>query len=277
MRDRTKSRRYSPEREEFRRTHARHRAWGLAQRHAERLRQLRGVPRSTRPDAPGHYPPRRPPGALTGESVSSGSLPATSTGHHPATSGARTSRRTPGQEPLTRQDLRRTGDGPGGRAEPDSASRAEGTQPAGTRRSCPAPVEKAPADDHGKPPVRPTVGAAAAPVNTASAGDVPEHTATGAGEMRVNTVPERTTMRQHANRRPAPNHPAPRPERRCRPMPARVHVEITSTISPRLRECDKTLSDSSPQRRGRSPPLEKRRPPFTPPRAAFEEPLIDGG
>ncbi len=39
MRDRTASRKYSLAGEEFRRVHARHRAWGLTQRHAERLRR----------------------------------------------------------------------------------------------------------------------------------------------------------------------------------------------------------------------------------------------
>ena len=41
MRDRTASRNYCPVREEFRRVHARHRDWGLAQRHGERLHRLR--------------------------------------------------------------------------------------------------------------------------------------------------------------------------------------------------------------------------------------------
>jgi hypothetical protein len=41
MRDRTASRNYSPGRDEFRREHERHRAWGLTQRHGERLRRLR--------------------------------------------------------------------------------------------------------------------------------------------------------------------------------------------------------------------------------------------
>jgi hypothetical protein len=45
MRDRPASRRYSPEAEEFRREHARHRNWGLAQRHARRLRRLHPGPR----------------------------------------------------------------------------------------------------------------------------------------------------------------------------------------------------------------------------------------
>src|SRR6187551_1567878 len=42
MRDPTRSRRYSPAREEFRREHARHRAWGLVERHARKLRRLHG-------------------------------------------------------------------------------------------------------------------------------------------------------------------------------------------------------------------------------------------
>jgi len=41
MRDRSRARNYCASRDEFRRTHERHRAWGLQRRHAERLRQLR--------------------------------------------------------------------------------------------------------------------------------------------------------------------------------------------------------------------------------------------
>ncbi len=41
MRDRTRARNYSPDRENFRRDHERRRYWGLKRRHAERLRQLR--------------------------------------------------------------------------------------------------------------------------------------------------------------------------------------------------------------------------------------------
>jgi hypothetical protein len=40
MRDRTRRRNYSPEAEEFRRVHKRHRDWGLIQRHAQKLRRL---------------------------------------------------------------------------------------------------------------------------------------------------------------------------------------------------------------------------------------------
>ncbi len=41
MRDRTRSRKYSPEREQFRREQARRRIWGLARRHAEKLSRIR--------------------------------------------------------------------------------------------------------------------------------------------------------------------------------------------------------------------------------------------
>jgi len=51
MRDRTKARNYSAERDEFRRTHERHRAWGLARRHAEKLRRLYGRSADPRPAA----------------------------------------------------------------------------------------------------------------------------------------------------------------------------------------------------------------------------------
>ena len=49
MRDRTASRNHSPERDEFRRMHAHHRAWGLVQRHGRRLRHLRTSSCTPRP------------------------------------------------------------------------------------------------------------------------------------------------------------------------------------------------------------------------------------
>ncbi|MBM2613950.1 hypothetical protein JIG36_00075 [Actinoplanes sp. LDG1-06] len=52
MRDRTKRRNYSEAGEEFRREHERHRAWGLAQRHAARLRYLRNLDRDRPSDRP---------------------------------------------------------------------------------------------------------------------------------------------------------------------------------------------------------------------------------
>jgi hypothetical protein len=49
MRDRTASRNHSPERDEFRRLHAHHRAWGLVQRHGRRLHRLRTSSCAPRP------------------------------------------------------------------------------------------------------------------------------------------------------------------------------------------------------------------------------------
>ncbi|GID94085.1 hypothetical protein Adi01nite_34970 [Amorphoplanes digitatis] len=60
MRDRTASRNYSPERDEFRRTHERHRAWGLTQRHARRLHQLRDQPEKHAATGPDEQHPKNP-------------------------------------------------------------------------------------------------------------------------------------------------------------------------------------------------------------------------
>jgi hypothetical protein len=49
MRDRTASHNHSPERDEFRRLHARRRDWGLVQRHGRRLRHLRTSSCTSRP------------------------------------------------------------------------------------------------------------------------------------------------------------------------------------------------------------------------------------
>ena len=49
MRNRSAARNYSPAVEAFRRTHQRHRAWGLSQRHAERLHRMRTSPADQRP------------------------------------------------------------------------------------------------------------------------------------------------------------------------------------------------------------------------------------
>jgi hypothetical protein len=75
MRDRTRSRNYSASRDEFRREHERHREWGLAQRHARKLRRIRegSLPSSaTTPDAPTVRAPNphqtRPPDPTSGES-----------------------------------------------------------------------------------------------------------------------------------------------------------------------------------------------------------------
>src|SRR5690242_9603881 len=48
MRDRTRARNWSPEKDEFRREHARRRAWGLAQRHGLKRMRLRREERLAR-------------------------------------------------------------------------------------------------------------------------------------------------------------------------------------------------------------------------------------
>src|SRR6185436_3208557 len=63
MRDRTASRNYSPERDEFRREHQRHRDWGLERRYArKRQHLLAGDSRPTPADHNGPPSPSRRPG-----------------------------------------------------------------------------------------------------------------------------------------------------------------------------------------------------------------------
>jgi hypothetical protein len=52
MRDRTAARNYSAEADRFRRVHARHRDWGLAQRHGEKLRRIRAERAAAATEAP---------------------------------------------------------------------------------------------------------------------------------------------------------------------------------------------------------------------------------
>jgi hypothetical protein len=70
MRDRTTLRNYSPEADRFRRDHKRHRDWGLTQRHARRLRQIRGrLDGSRTPSTAGNPRPdrARPPSGPLGD------------------------------------------------------------------------------------------------------------------------------------------------------------------------------------------------------------------
>jgi len=88
MRDRTASRNYSPERDEFRREHERHRTWGLVQRHGERLRRLRNgscVSRaaSTHVDSPPVDSTPHPPSASVSTPFEQEQRPALS-GNNPA-------------------------------------------------------------------------------------------------------------------------------------------------------------------------------------------------
>ena len=97
MRDRTRSRNYSPERDEFRRAHERRRAWGLARRHAEKLRRLRDRSGDPRPAATSEQD-RLPEPAKNSEDAEPVPSASSSPLGHVAHSRTR-SRRTPLEEP----------------------------------------------------------------------------------------------------------------------------------------------------------------------------------
>jgi hypothetical protein len=84
MRDRTAARNYSPAGEEFRREHQRHRDWGLTQRHAERLRRVRGADRDSRtPTVGGSAPePVAPTSTPFNQAVRPTASPAVAAGQH---------------------------------------------------------------------------------------------------------------------------------------------------------------------------------------------------
>jgi hypothetical protein len=83
MRDRTASRNYSAARDEFRREHERHRAWGLQRRHAEKLRRIRGAVSAgrsvpARPDPPASpltLPDTREVSAASGSAARPSAIP----------------------------------------------------------------------------------------------------------------------------------------------------------------------------------------------------------
>ncbi len=99
MRDRTASRTYSPARDEFRQMHERHRAWGLAQRHAERLGRCRAAVASSgapgRPDPqartepPAPKPAAAPPPVSTPSSTSASPEPSAAATPLPQSPAAR--------------------------------------------------------------------------------------------------------------------------------------------------------------------------------------------
>ena len=133
MRDRTASRSYSPAGEEFRREHERHRAWGLARRHAERMRRLHGH-RPTAAAPSGSDPARGdPPPARPGADTPSLSR------------GAPAGRRVPPEAAPTAHDARTADKDPHvqpgrvqpGRVQPETAGVREPRPP----RRRPAPVE----------------------------------------------------------------------------------------------------------------------------------------
>jgi hypothetical protein len=77
MRDRTASRNFSPAKDEFRRTHRRHRAWGLGQRHAERLRRSRARSNLDRTAAAGTPGPAPAPSVRATRPAPARSIPTT--------------------------------------------------------------------------------------------------------------------------------------------------------------------------------------------------------
>ena len=99
MRNRSGARNHSPAAEAFRRTHQRHRAWGLSQRHAERLRRMTNSPAAQRP-GPAHD--ERPPATHEQDFVAS-SPAATST----TASSERTTTPAPPSTSLTRVEVRK--------------------------------------------------------------------------------------------------------------------------------------------------------------------------
>jgi hypothetical protein len=122
MRDRTAARNYSATREEFRRQHEIRRAWGLKQRHAEKLRRIRG------PEIEGDRAGRTPP-----------------TSSHPATDPQGTTLEL--QSPTTRQTS----------VAPPSVSVAPlsvHTEPSSTSVTLPA-VPATPSSDFAAPPPAP--------------------------------------------------------------------------------------------------------------------------
>jgi hypothetical protein len=128
MRDRTASRSYSPERDQFRREHERHRAWGLIQRHGQRVRHLRNsacAPRSaTTPEhhRQDHAPAPAPAPAQAPAPVQQEQCPMSTPleqRHCPALSRPARGRDTPtDQEPAYCRGT------PAGEAEPASKGRA---------------------------------------------------------------------------------------------------------------------------------------------------------
>jgi hypothetical protein len=98
MRDRTASRNYSPSRDEFRREHERHRAWGLARRHASRLRDAHSIPHHS-PAASTTEQRRHDPTQAPSPSPSPSPSPATE-----PTSGRQTTRPAPSDNRPTSQN-----------------------------------------------------------------------------------------------------------------------------------------------------------------------------
>ena len=236
MRDRTLRRNYSPEGEEFRRTHQRHRSWGLAQRHAERLRQVREKARGSGAARGEQRPPGRRPAARPGGPTST---PPSAKGCHPAAStreqtsrAAReqTSRPAPSHPPVRGQDPR-----------PSLCRRTSRSELAGARRPPTASVERVPNGD----------------TRESSTGVTPPAPSRRAmPAVHPKPVSSETSVRRRVGRHPARHTPDVRR--------GNVHValcghaspgRVTSSVRPHSRACD---AIGSRRCRGRSPPIRRR-------------------
>ena len=275
LRDRTRSRNYCPERDEVRRAHERHRAWGKARRHAERLRQLQDRPRHSRPAGTGQHPPRRAPLTPASESIG----------------GERPARPAPGRHPGTSQEPTQSRRSQNGRT---SCASAPQSQPApvaqATADRLPMPVaqptadEQATADRRPKPTTQPTPDKPTTPdrhpkptgqhvagdhrdpaTPTAAPGScrsMPTRRPSGttlrhsARNRQAPITPSGTTLRHNARNRQAPVTPSCH-RRTPAPIEAGLHfpAEISSITSPRRRECDTIISKCGA--RSRSPPTRR--------------------
>ena len=143
IRDRTASRSYSPAGDQFRREHERHRSWGLARRHAERLRRLAGS------DGGPHAPTAAENPLETQISPAPVSIPPDQAERGAVGPGLPTGRN---------------------RSRPDAQNAADQPGPVGKAPS--GPVGKAPSGPVGKAPSGPVGKAPSGPVGKAPSGPV---------------------------------------------------------------------------------------------------------
>ena len=137
MRDRTRSRRYSPAKEQFRREHERHRAWGLKRRHAGRLRHVRDRACAAGSTGPEEMPQLQPSPsqACAPRSVEGAPGPVSMSSHDSSSCGNR--------RPVPTES-----------ADADRQPAPVGQGTAGACRPRPAPVERIAAGGARRPSVR---------------------------------------------------------------------------------------------------------------------------
>jgi len=170
MRDRTRSRRHSPANEAFRQEHQRHRDWGLARRHAEKLRRMQGGATAPQQRTAGTNHEGRTP------APSPAPIP-----RMPSAPSAPSAPRTP-RTPRTPSARRTSQPGP--------------EQPPANR---PRPTGCTPAPRRGRQTVRPAPGS-----------EHPTGTTGEAPTPRAGRAPTKPTGNAHPGRGPAPPHRTPR-------------------------------------------------------------------